>query len=299
MVKQKFSRSPSFCFSRGANNGFKKESKETEITDGIKGYLPDHFSFSQLASFNNCPLQYKFSHIVRIPSKGRPNFSFGKTIHNTLHHFTKLASKGKNIEQESLFGKGVANIPTLDDLLDIYKKEWIDEWYDETLKKEYFEKGKEHLKKFYEDFVKTNPNILNINNEPALEKVFELKLNGDAFVGAIDRIDEINKREVEIIDYKTGGPKTSLGTDEKLQLLIYQLAASKIFNLNATKLTYHYLEDGSTCSFTPKPEETEKTEEKIREVIKRIKRSNFKPTPGWHCQYCDYRNICPHRKSGV
>ncbi|MDD5098627.1 MAG: PD-(D/E)XK nuclease family protein, partial [Candidatus Pacebacteria bacterium] len=176
---------------------------------------------------------------------------------------------------------------------------WIDEWYDETLKKEYLEKGKEHLKRFYEDFIKNNPNIFSINNEPALEKVFELKLNGDAFVGAIDRIDEIKKGEVEIIDYKTGGPKTSLGTDEKLQLLIYQLAAKKILNLNATKLTYYYLEDGSTCSFSPKDEEIEKTEEKIREVIKRIKRSNFKPTPGWHCQYCDYKNICAHRKSGV
>ncbi|MDD5098722.1 MAG: 3'-5' exonuclease, partial [Candidatus Pacebacteria bacterium] len=96
LSKQKFSRSSSFCSSKGANNGFKKESKETEITDGIKEYLPDHFSFSQIASFNNCPLQYKFSHIIKIPSKGRPNFSFGKTIHNTLYHFAKIVFKGKN-----------------------------------------------------------------------------------------------------------------------------------------------------------------------------------------------------------
>jgi len=296
--KQKFSRSSSFCFSRGNNNGFKKESKETENINGIKKYLPDHFSFSQIASFNNCPLQYKFSHLLKIPAKGRPNFSFGKTIHNTLYHFTKIAAKGLKTEQETLFGKGKISIPSFNDLIDVYKKEWIDEWYDETLRKEYFDKGKECLKLFYDNFVEKKPDILMINNEPALEKVFELKLNGDAFVGAIDRIDKIEKNEVEIIDYKTGVAKTSLGTDEKLQLLIYQLAAKKIFNLNATKLTYYYLDDGSTYSFSPKAEEIEKTEEKIREVIKRIKRSNFKPAPGWHCQYCDYRNICPHRKSG-
>jgi len=57
----------------------------------VKGFLPNHFSYSQLTAFLNCPLQYKFAHILKIQTRGRPNFSFGKTIHNSLHKFVGLA----------------------------------------------------------------------------------------------------------------------------------------------------------------------------------------------------------------
>jgi putative RecB family exonuclease len=101
---------------------------------------------------------------------------------------------------------------------------------------------------------------------------------------------------VELIDYKTGNPKDSLSTDDKFQLLIYQLAASRIFGLKTGKLSYYYVDDGSMKSFIPTDEDMVKTEEKIRDLISRVKRSNFKPTPGWNCQFCDYRDICSHRK---
>jgi len=129
-----------------------------------------------------------------------------------------------------------------------------------------------------------------------LEKDFKIKLNGDYFIGAIDRIDVLDKDAVEIIDYKTGEPKKSLAKDDKLQLLIYGLAAERVLNLRPEKLTYYYLENGSACSFTPKQGEINKVEEEIKETIAKIKRSNFKPTPGWQCNYCDFKEICPHRK---
>ncbi len=135
-----------------------------------------------------------------------------------------------------------------------------------------------------------------IGNEPALEKEFGLKLNGDHFVGAIDRIDVLDKNSVEIIDYKTGIPKKSLTKEDKLQLLIYSLAVKRIFGLNPEKLTYCYLENGSACSFVPKENETDRVEGELKETISRIKRSNFKPTPGWQCGHCDFKEICPHRK---
>ncbi|MEK7532107.1 MAG: ATP-dependent helicase, partial [Patescibacteria group bacterium] len=34
--------------------------------------LPDHFSFSQLKAYENCPLQYKFAHLLHIPTRGKP-----------------------------------------------------------------------------------------------------------------------------------------------------------------------------------------------------------------------------------
>lgn len=298
---QKNGKSGSFCFSKAINNKFKLESNETINGGAVKGFLPDHFSFSQLRAFSNCPLQYKFGHILKIPVRGRGNFSFGKTIHNTLHKFLNLVVREVEIKQKDLFGvdekKSNGIKLSLQDLLEIYDKEWIDDWHDGDTKKEYYLKGKEVLKKFYSDLIEKPLNVCMINNEPALEKEFSLKLNGDVFVGAIDRIDKISENEVELIDYKTGNSKDSLSTDDKLQLLIYQLAVYKIFGLKTGRLSYYYLEDGLMRSFEPTDVDMVKTEEKIKDIAVRIKRSNFKPTPGWNCNYCDFKDICSHRKA--
>lgn len=32
--------------------------------------------------------------------------------------------------------------------------------------------------------------------------------------------------------------------------------------------------------------------EKITKEIEEIKNSDFKPTPGWQCGSCDYKDIC-------
>lgn len=283
---QKFERNPDFCIKRTLS--FKKESDETNGSGrDLKLFMPDHFSYSQLESFRKCPLEYKFKNILKIPIRGKPVFSFGKTIHATVHRYAMEALKK---EQTSIFNNN------LDEIYNIYNEEWIDNWYRSVEEKnEFYDKGKEILKNFYNNF-KEDCNILLINNELALEKSFQLKINGDIIIGTIDRIDEV-KGGVEIIDYKTGSPKKTLTKEDKLQLLIYALASKKVLGLNPVKLTYYYLEDCSKASFNVKDEIIEKTELELKEIINKIKRSNFKPSSGWHCQFCDFRDICVHKKN--
>jgi len=294
--KQKFTRSSGFCIKRSI--GFKLESNETnESGRDLRVFLPDHFSYSQLESFRKCPLEYKFRSIFRIPMRGKSVFSFGKSIHQTLHRFVLESLKTSAVDQKDLFGKKAElGVLSFKDLLNIYEKEWISDWYESaTVKKEFYEKGKESLKLFYDDFVKNKAEVLFINDEPALEKNFNLKINGDVFIGTIDRIDKL-AAGVEIIDYKTGSPKKTLAKDEKLQLLIYAVAAKKVLGLHPIKLSYYYLDDGSFCSFNVSDDDIEDTEKQIKDLLDKIKRSNFKPSPGWHCQYCDFKDICAHRK---
>ncbi len=281
-------------------NGFRKESNETLDID-YSNLLPNHFSFSQLAAFQKCPLQYKFNYILRIPTKGKPNFSFGKTMHNTLHRFVNLNAQIFQSDQKNLFEefdeeRGKVKL-SFKDLLNIYNEEWIDAWFDdEKHKEEYRKKGKKVLKKFYNDFIGKDFCVMFMQNEPALERNFNINLRGNKFIGAIDRIDEI-EGGAEIIDYKTGTAKKSLGTDERFQLEIYNLVAVKSFDIRPKKLTFYYLEEGLHTSFEPKGKSLEKTEEKMLSIIERIKRSKFRPTAGWHCKFCDYKDICPHRKT--
>ncbi len=250
--------------------------KEREVLQ-----LPTYFSFSQFQAFKNCPLQYKFAHIYKIPVRGKAVFSFGKTMHNTLERFIR-----ENEKRE-------INFP---ELLEIYKEEWIEDWFDSPEEKnKYFEQGKKSLKVFFQEFQEQDPQVLRINQEPALEKNFHLKIGGETVFGKIDRIDK-KEKGVELIDYKTGRVKDKLSRDDKEQLLIYQIAAQEALELNPEKLTYHYLNDGSKLSFLGGEKEIENLKEKIKSLMENIKKKRFDPTPGWQCKFCDFRKICEYAK---
>lgn len=89
-----------------------------------------------------------------------------------------------------------------------------------------------------------------------------------------------------------------MSAEDKRQLMIYQLAAERCFDppLKPIKLTYHYLEDNSRVSFLGKPEELEALIAQIQDTAERICSSNFAPTPGFMCRYCDFRDICEFRQ---
>ncbi|MBU4452641.1 PD-(D/E)XK nuclease family protein, partial [Patescibacteria group bacterium] len=98
----------------------------------------------------------------------------------------------------------------------------------------------------------------------------------------------------EIIDYKTGKPKEKLGWDEKKQLVLYALACSQCFDpaLNITKATYHYLENNSSISFEPNEKEKQKLINEVIDSVDKVRKSDFQASPGYHCQHCDFRDIC-------
>ena len=239
--------------------------------------LPERFSFTQLAAFEKCPLQYKFAHILKIPVKGKAVFSFGKTMHQTLQEFLLVSTSGP---------------VGLKDLLEIYQREWLDEWYESPAqKKEYFELGQKTLRKFYQNFRKEKPKLFFFRGHPALEQDFNIKIGGYTLIGKIDRIDDKGDG-VEIIDYKTGSAKERLRPEDKKQLLIYQMAAEEVLGLKPQKLTYHYLDEGKSLSFLGSRADIEKEKKEIVDEIEQIKRSDFKATPGWQCDWCDFKNIC-------
>ena len=242
-------------------------------------YAPKYFSFTQFKAFDNCPLQYKFAHILKIPQKGSHYFSFGKTIHNTLYQYLDdFKSRQKN-----LFGKS-EKVFSLEELLKIYEKNWINEWYQSKEQKDqYFKLGKEILNNFYKNLGK--PEILD------LEMNFRLKLENDIIIGRIDRVDKN-----EIIDYKTGKSKQKLSSDDKDQLLIYQIALKDILKNLPDKLTYYYLQDNKKVSFSSTEEQRSQLKDKLEKKIEDIKQSDFSPTPGWQCKTCDFRDICEFKK---
>ena len=266
----------------------------------LRKAVPDKTSFTQLRAFQTCPKQFKYAHIFRIPVAGRHTFSFGKSMHNTLLNLFKLAKERQQQAQGDLFGgakKSPAGIlVSQDELMDIYRREWIEDWYlSPQHRQEYFKKGEESLVNFYESIRGKFPVPL------YLEQPFHLKLGKYVFKGVIDRIDQAGQPgEVEILDYKTGQMPASgkLTPDEKEQLLIYSLAAIEVLKLKPVALSYYYLDTNKKITFEPASSAAADLKSKLIEIIKEIRGSDFRATPGFWCGTCDFRDICEDRWKG-
>lgn len=265
--------------------------------------LPKAFSFSQIKSYNTCPYQYKLGHILSIPTKGSASFSFGQSMHSTMQGFYQRIRELNEVRQASLFGLPEKTqpdaagliVPEFKELIDIYEKSWLDDWFENPGQKEkYFKTGKDILRVFYES---ENGNW---TLPVGLEAWFKIKI-GDYFLhGRIDRIDDLKNGTLEILDYKTGKSRETVEGDDKDQLLIYQLAVGELPEYtsigNPGKLTYFYLNDNLKVSFLGNEKDLEKLRAKLLKTIEDIHGGNFKAAPNAHkCKFCEFRGICQYR----
>jgi DNA helicase-2/ATP-dependent DNA helicase PcrA len=264
--------------------------------EALKPHLPGRFSFSQLAAYSTCPLQYKYAFIMKIPApEEKPSLTFGRVLHNVLYDFLLPLLPGNNRLQASLFveSEEAPVLPSKDRLLEIYNTRWNPDGYANTEEREkYHRKGKKIIETFYEQLsVEALPQIL------FLEKDFSLRLGEFVLKGKIDRLDRLPDGNVEIIDYKTGTPKDKLEYKDKRQLLLYQLVAEQLFGLKVQILSYYYLENGAKFSFIAKPADLEKLQAEILEEIKAIQALQFSPSPSEMCKFCDFNSICEFRQN--
>ena len=239
-----------------------------------------NLNHSGISAFRGCPLRYKYSNIIQIPRPQSAAPQFGTMIHETLEQFYRRYKEGE--------------IVTAETLLSYYKEHWKRFGYiSKEQEKNYFEKGIAILQSYWE------VNSKHLTKPIYLEKGFGLKMGTYNVTGKIDRIDRIRDDEVEVVDYKTGRPKTQKEVEKddevRLQLYIYAIACQDFLNVNATKLTFYYLEDQSKVTLVPEPEDLAWAENIIVETAGQILESTFEGTPGKVCEWCDFESICPSR----
>jgi len=129
-----------------------------------------------------------------------------------------------------------------------------------------------------------------------LELNFNFKVGPCVIKGKIDRVNDLGDG-IELIDYKTGRPKDKkLSSEDKEQLLIYQIAAQELFKEPIKKLTYYYLDDNSCVSFLGSEAELQQMKQKITKNFQAIQESVFPPRPSLLCRHCDFKDICEYRK---
>ncbi|MCL5435614.1 MAG: ATP-dependent helicase [Patescibacteria group bacterium] len=204
--------------------------------------LPKTHSFTSVAAFKRCALEYKYIYLLKLPRPGSAPLSFGQTIHRTLENYLKFYQQTAGKEQGELFGAkknsgGAQTLPPLSKLEEFYREAWVDDWFPDKISKEtYRKRGMELLQMVHQRFVADPP------RPKYLEQNFKLGLSDYVFTGKIDRADNC-AAGLRIIDYKTGKHHENLEKADREQLLIYQCAAQEFLKEPVASLEYWYFND--------------------------------------------------------
>ena len=232
-------------------------------------------SYSQVDTFGTCPLKYKFRYIFNIPSPSAHAANFGSSLHNAIHDFYKRIGDG--LEK-----------PSLELIKTLFEKNWIAKGYEnQGHEKRRKEQGFEVIEKFY------HAEELNGFKVPyKMEVPFRLKIGPFTFTGRIDRIDKHDDGTFEVVDYKTGTSRRDTNLKKDLQLSLYAMACRDVFKIPVSSLSLYFLEDTTKISTTRNDDDIALLNDELLEAAKEMQRSDFSPSPGFHCSWCEYRLLC-------
>ncbi len=232
-------------------------------------------SYTQFDTFKQCPLKYSYRYLLSIPTPPSHASSYGTSVHNTLNEFYQDLKQGAAVQ--------------LEHLLALFEKNWISEGFDNRSHEEKRKvEGRDVLTKFFE-----------VNSQPAwiipayLEKPFNLKIGEARVSGRIDRIDLLEDGTYEVIDYKTGSSKKDTDLKKDLQLSLYDIACRETLGIRVSKLSLYFIDDNVKVSTSRTDAHLEDCGREILELVEEMKKSDFQPTPGFQCKFCDFRLICP------
>jgi CRISPR/Cas system-associated exonuclease Cas4 (RecB family) len=84
-----------------------------------------------------------------------------------------------------------------------------------------------------------------------------------------------------------------------LQLSLYALAASEVFEWNPVRLVFHYLQNGLVQITTREKKQLEEAEKIVQETAASIRAGSFAAKSGFVCRSCSYRAICPEHEAHI
>jgi DNA helicase-2/ATP-dependent DNA helicase PcrA len=249
--------------------------REPEIKPGEKLRL----SASSIEDYEDCPLKFKFGHYLKIPTGPQAALTFGNIMHRSVRRYFELRAKGE---------------ASFEAVKEFYETSWRKSGFeDEYQEQAYKRAGLEQLRAFVEK--QGSSEMLPLD----MESYFSLDLGEVLLEGRIDQINPLVSKvpadadAVELIDYKTGRPRSQKDADSSLQLSVYALAAQEEMKLKPRRLTFYCLSNNQPVHTVRTEQDLKAVKAEILTVAERIRQSHFPAAPGFVCKFCDYRPICP------
>ncbi|HXD60244.1 MAG TPA: ATP-dependent DNA helicase [Thermoleophilaceae bacterium] len=251
-----------------AISGSGDQSLETFIPRRGDGLM---LSASDIETYRLCPLKYKFARVFRIPQEPTINQRFGIVVHQVLERF-------------HTGGGG-----SLEDLMRLFEASWRRSGFgDSNDELQFRDKAVGALTRYWE------LDASRIAEPRWFERSFSFRLGPHLLRGRVDRVDQLPDGRYELIDYKTGKPKTAAELREDVQLSLYQMGARESWELETSAQSYYYVLDNEKVPVEHSEEELDRVRGTVATIAEGILAQEFEPTPSREiCSFCDYRIICP------
>jgi putative RecB family exonuclease len=250
--------------------------------------LPTLYSHSRISSYENCPRQFYFRYVEKLPVETESIEAFvGKRVHEVLERLNRFVERGQ--------------VPSLAKVIERFRALW-DEHFDaervrivraENPPASYRESGERCLTNHYR---RHYPFDRDENLGVEQRVVFSLDPEGRYRVqGIIDRVARARDGAIEIHDYKTGRFVPSQATlDRDRQLALYQIGVADRFGDAPVRLVWHYLLRDQTRVSTRTPEQLDALRLDTAARIDQIEaEARFEPKPSNLCAWCEFRDVCP------
>jgi DNA helicase II / ATP-dependent DNA helicase PcrA len=230
-------------------------------------------SASDIETYRTCPLKYKFARVFRIPSEPTLNQRFGILVHQVLERFHQGGAAGG----------------TLPELLGLLEAGWRRGGFGDS------EEERQLRAKATQALLRYHARFQGEESEPVwFERAFAFSLGPHLLRGRVDRVDKLPGGGYELIDYKTGRPKTATQLREDVQLSLYAVGARESWQLEAAHQAYYYVLDDEKVPVERTADDRDWITDTVLEVADGILGQGFEPTPSWSaCSMCDYRIACP------
>jgi len=231
-------------------------------------------SASDIDTYRTCPLKYKFARVFRIPQEPTIHQRFGILVHQVLERFHA---------RDPTTG-------TLPELLGLLDAGWRRAGFgDSEEERQLRGKAAAALERYHGRFHSEQC-------EPVwFERPFTFRLGPHLLRGRVDRVDRLPGGEYELIDYKTGRPKSPAQLADDVQLSLYAVGAREAWSLEASQQAYYYvLDDEKVTVPADDGDRSQWIRDVALEVAEGILSQGFEPTPSYAaCSICDYRLMCP------
>jgi superfamily I DNA/RNA helicase/RecB family exonuclease len=229
-------------------------------------------SATDLETYRTCPLKYKFARVFRIPSEPTMNQRFGILVHQVLERYHG-AGEGQGLPA----------------LLGLMEAGWRRGGFGES------EEERQFRAKATQALVRYHDRFRDEEGEPVwFERAFQFRMGPHLLRGRVDRVDRLPGGGYELIDYKTGRPKSAAQLREDVQLSLYAVGAREAWELDAAQQAYYYVLDDEKVPVERSEADRGWITDTVHEVADGILSQNFEPTPSYAaCSMCDYRIACP------
>jgi DNA helicase-2/ATP-dependent DNA helicase PcrA len=234
-------------------------------------------SFSEIASYEGCPLKYRFSSSLGFQPQLVAELGYGRAIHHILRHIAEAT-------------KASQSPPDLDRVAELFAKEFYLPFANNAAFHNLLDRAKSLVGKYLTEY---SGELLRVWET---ERPFELHLEKGIVKG---RADVILDREagvvgnLGIVDYKTANdPKT----DDvfAFQLAIYA-TAGRGEGLDVTSAYLHSLKESERKNVPVDEPTLFDARSRADKLIAGIVTGEFPPKPETtKCRSCDMRSICKH-----